>query len=52
MNFDKTEYQLTLFPLQPCTLDDANHRNGSVQRESHFIFKNLYEFEDLELTDP
>jgi len=35
----------------------VSHGNGSVQRESYFIlFKshclNLYEFEDLELTDP
>ena len=52
MTFDKTGYQLTLFPLQPSTLDDANHGYGSVQRESHFIFENLYEFEYLELTDP
>jgi len=52
MTFDKTGYQLILLPLQPSTSDDANHGNGFVQRESHFIFKNLYEFEDLELTDP
>jgi len=38
--------------LQPFTSDDANHGNGTVQRESHFIFKNQYDFEDLELTDP
>jgi len=39
MNFDKTGYQLTsLFPLRPSTLDDANHGNGSVQRESQFTF--------------
>jgi len=40
MNFDKTGYQLTLFPLQPSTSDDDddNHGNWSVQRESHFIF--------------
>jgi len=47
MNFYKTAYQLTLFPLQPSTADDANHGNESVHRESHVIFKNLYEFEDL-----
>jgi len=30
MNFGKTGYQLTLFPLQPSdTSDYANHRNGS-----------------------
>jgi len=30
MNFDKTGYQLTLFLLQPSTLDDAHNRgNGS-----------------------
>ena len=52
MNFDKTGYQLTLFPLQPSISDDANHRNGFVQRALHFISKNQYEFEDLELTDP
>jgi len=39
MNFDKTEYQLTLFLLKPSTSDDANYVNGFVQRESHFIFK-------------
>jgi len=38
MNFDKTGCQLTLFPLQPSTSDDANHGNGFLQRESHFIF--------------
>jgi len=37
MNFDKTGYQLTLFPLLPSTSDDDNHGSGSVQRESHFI---------------
>jgi len=52
MNFDKAGYQLTLFPLQPSTSDEANHRNGSMQKESHFIFKNLCEFENLELADP
>jgi len=52
MSFDKTGYQLTLFPLQPSTSDDANHGNGFVQKEPHFIFKNLCKFEDLELTDP
>ena len=51
MNFDTTGYHLTLCPLQPSTSDDANHGNGSVQKESSFVFKNLYEFEDLELTD-
>jgi len=40
MNFDKSGYQLALFTLQPSTSDDANHENWSVQRESHFIFKN------------
>jgi len=43
MNFDKNGYQLTLFPLQPSTSDDANH---------DLFFKNLHEFENLELTDP
>jgi len=38
MNFDKTGYQLTLLPLQPFISDDGNNGNGSVQRESHFIF--------------
>jgi len=38
MNFDKNEYQLTLFPLQPSTSDDANLGNGYAQRESHFNF--------------
>ena len=52
MNFDKTGYQLTLFSLQSSTSDDANHGNGSLQRESNFILKNLYEFEDSELTRP
>jgi len=52
MNFDKTGYQLIFFPLQPSTSDDANHGNWSVHRESHFIFKNRYDFEDFELTDP
>jgi len=52
INFDKNGYQLTLFLLQPSTPDGTNHRNGSVQRESHFILKNLYDFEDLELRDP
>ena len=28
----------------PCPSDNAHHGNGSVQRESHFISKNLYEF--------
>jgi len=42
MSFDKTWYQLTLFPLQPSIADDANQGNGSVQRESHFILKNQY----------
>jgi len=51
VNLDKTGYQLTLFPLQPFTSDD-DHGNGSLQTESHFIFKNLYEFEDSELTNP
>jgi len=36
MKFDETGYQLTLFPLQPYTSDDTNHRNGSVQSKSHF----------------
>ena len=31
VNFDKTVYQLTLFPLQQSTSDDTNHGNGSVQ---------------------
>jgi len=35
MNFDKTGYQLTLFPLLPSTSDNANHSNGFVQKESH-----------------
>jgi len=30
MNFDRTGYQLTLFPLQPSTSGDTNHGNGSV----------------------
>ena len=51
MSFDKAGHQLALFPLQPSTSDDTNHGNGSVQRESHFIFKNLHEFEDFELTE-
>jgi len=38
MSFDKTGYQLTLFPLQPSTSDDINHGNESLQRESHFYF--------------
>jgi len=46
MNFDKTGIQLTLFPLQPSTSDDANHGKGSVQKESHLIFKDLYECEN------
>ena len=50
MSFDKNGYQLTLFPLQPSTSDNANHGDGSAQRESHLIFKNPYQFEDLELT--
>jgi len=41
MNFDETGYQLTLFSLQTSTLEDTSHRNGSEQRELHFIFKNL-----------
>jgi len=44
MSFDKTGYQLILFSCQPSTADDVNQGNGSVQRESYFIFKNLYEF--------
>jgi len=54
MNIDNTGYQLTLFLLQPSrpTSDDANHGNGSVQRGSDFIFKNLKESEDLELAYP
>jgi len=31
MNFDKTGYQLTTFPLQTSTSDTANQGNGSVQ---------------------
>jgi len=33
MNFDKTVHQLALFPLQPSTADDANHGEGTMQRE-------------------
>jgi len=45
MNFDKTGYQLTLYPLQ--SSDDANHGNWSMHRQSSFIFKSLYEYEDI-----
>jgi len=38
MSFDKTGYQLTLFQVQPCTVDDANQGNGFMQRELYFIF--------------
>jgi len=41
MNFDETGYQLTLFPLQPSTLDYVSHGNGSVQRKSHLICMSL-----------
>jgi len=36
MNFDKTGYQLTAFPLQPSTSHDANHGNGSVLKRIRF----------------
>jgi len=45
MNFDKTGHQLALFSLLITEMVLCN-------KESHLIFKNLYEFEDLELTDP
>ena len=51
MNFDKIGYQLTLFSLQPSTSDEVCHGNRSVQRESYFIFLNLYEFEDFLVID-
>jgi len=44
MSFDERGYQLTLFPLQPSKADNTNQEIGSVQRESHYIFKNRYEF--------
>ena len=50
MNFDKTGYQLTLFPLQPSTSDELIMELG-LCRESHLFLKNLYKFKDLELTD-
>jgi len=51
LSFDKTGYQLTLFPLQPSTAADASQGNGSVQRESHFILKASMSLKVLQLID-
>jgi len=37
VNFDKTGYQLTLYPLQPCTSDDAITDMGLCD-ENHILF--------------
>ena len=37
MSFDKTGYQLILFPLWPSTADNTNNGNGSVLQKNHFF---------------